>query len=131
MSGGLHPIFQGIVEAHGLTSKEPEAVPFSTTTFEAFKVDDSYATGKSHTYRLGRLSEHSLRQALNEALARYALYHKDHLILRETGDDGVKLRIFAIRKKSSARYVHKDHVTRAVHDLYADPVCVIDGEVFK
>lgn len=121
----LHPIFQGIVEAHGMV--EPRAVPYAATKFDAFKVDNSYASSKASTYSLGSLSETSLRPALNEALSRFALYHKDHLILRETGEQGVKLRLFAIRKKSAARYVHKDHVTRAVHDLYADPVCVIDG----
>lgn len=118
----LHPLFQEIVEAHGA----PTAVPFNTVTFDAFKVSESGDDTGGRTYRLGALTEATLRGALNEALAQFALYHKDHLVLRETSEHGVKLRLFTIRKKSAARYIHKDHVTRAVRDLYADPVCVID-----
>jgi hypothetical protein len=39
------------------------------------------------------------------------------------------LHIYSIKQKSKARYVHRDHVTRAVRDLYPAHVCTIDGSV--
>lgn len=107
--------------APGCFTDAPRAVPFSAVTFAAFKVSE---TGR--TYPLGDIDVGSLKNALNVALGSFALHHKEHLLLRETSDEGVKVHLFAIRKKSAARYVHRDHVTRAVHDLYAAPVCSFD-----
>jgi hypothetical protein len=119
------PLRQALTRSVSEECGGPKAVAFNTTTFDAFKASE----GMDRTYKLGRLDAVDLREALNETLTRFSLYHKDTLIVRETGEKGTRLRIFAIRKKSTPRYVHKDHVTRAVHDLYADPVCVIDGDV--
>lgn len=119
---GLHPTFQRIVEAHGLT---PGYKPVSFAAYKVTSADPSIV----RTYKLGELDAIELRDALTEALTRHSLYHKDTLILRERNEKGTVLRLFAIKKKSQPRYVHQDHVTRAVRDLYADPICVIDGDV--
>jgi hypothetical protein len=67
----------------------------------------------------------SLEQAVDGA--KIQCFHKEHLLIREVGNGRDRLHIYAIRQKSTPRYVHKDHVTRAVRDLYAAPVCSFDG----
>lgn len=103
---------------------EGQAAPYSPVTYAAFQISDS-----GRTYALGELAAGSLAEALNEVVSQFALSHKQHLLVREGGERGVKLHLFAIRKKSNPRYVYKDHVSRAVYDLYAAPVCTMDGSV--
>jgi hypothetical protein len=55
----------------------------------------------------------------------------DPLVLQEIGERGVKLHLFAIRRRSQPRYVHKDHVSRRVHDLYPEPVCTLDADLLR
>lgn len=97
------------------------AVPLVTVAFDAFKVSDD------RTYMLGHIMAKTIGEALNGALAGYALFHKDTLLIRETSEKGVKVHVYGIKKKATPRWVHKDHVSRRVHDLYAAPVCIIDG----
>lgn len=104
---------------------EPRVVRFRTSEFHGFRVCDN-----GRTYELGRLDADSLEDALTAALTgRQVLNHKEHVCIRETGQDGVKLHLFAVKRRSAPRYVHKNHVTRAVHDLYAAPVCSFDGGI--
>lgn len=104
---------------------EARATPFQVTRYDAFKITEG------RTYRLGELDAGSLGEAMNAAVGQFAMFHKDHLLIRETGEGGTRLHLFAIKRKTNARYVHKNHVTRAVHDLYAAPVCTIDGDIIQ
>lgn len=103
---------------------EPRAVPFRATTFAAFKVNES-----GRTYALGQVDAPSVKDAVNASVGKFALHHKEHLLLRETGPAGVKIHLFAIKRRSNPRYVWQGHEQKRVHDLYADPVCSFDGGV--
>lgn len=106
------------------------AVRYTETTYSAFQVgDDEGGKYPQRTYTHGEMLSTSLDEAVTEALTRKLYDHKDHLVIREVGPLGMKLHIFAIRRKSTPRYVHKDHNTRRVHDLYPERVCTIDGGV--
>jgi hypothetical protein len=67
--------------------------------------------------------------SLDEAVegAKVHCFHKEHLLIREVGEGCDKFHIYAIKQKSTPRYVHRDHVTRAVRDLYAAKVCTFDA----
>lgn len=106
-------------------------VPHRTVSFAAFQVSNIGANASAwRTYDVGELAAATLPDALNEALTRKLFDHKDHLLIRETGERGVKLHLYAIKQKSRPRYVLKDHVTRAVRDLYPAHLCTIDGGIF-
>jgi hypothetical protein len=60
---------------------------------------------------------------------RFGADHKQHLLIRELGDRGVRLHLFAIKKKAAPRYVWQGHEQKRVHDLYAAEVCSFDGGV--
>lgn len=114
----------------------PRAVPFSTTTFHAFRVCQGYSGAKEtplggRTYDYGRLDATTLEDALTEALSGKVIDHKEHLVIQEISERGIRLHVFAVKKKSTPRYVHRDHVTRAVRDLYADPICTLDGALLR
>jgi hypothetical protein len=96
---------------------------YIATEYAAFQISDD--TGR--TYEIEGLIAGSLDEAMTQAVTLRAFQHKDHLAIRETGERGVKVHLFAVKRKSTARYVHRDHVTRAVRDLYLAPVCTIDG----
>jgi hypothetical protein len=100
------------------------AVAYHPTTYSAFQISEG---GK--TYSLEPLDARTLQEALGEALSQVVFSHKQHLLIRTNGVDGVKLSLFAIKRKSKARYVFKDHQTTRVHDLYAAPVTTIDAGV--
>ena len=119
----LHPIMAEALVAGGIPAElvEPRAVPFSPTTFHAFKVCED------RTYTLGEIDARTLEEARNGAVTRWALFHKDHLLIRESGERGVRLHLFAVKRKSAPRYVWENHAQKRVFDLYAAPVCTIDG----
>jgi hypothetical protein len=106
-----------------LTAVAQHAEPYIETTYAAFQISDD--TGR--TYAIDGLDAGSLDEAMTQAVTLRAFQHKDHLAIRETGARGVKVHLFAVKRKSTARYVHREHVTRAVRDLYLAPVCTIDG----
>ena len=103
----------------------PRAVHFSLKSFEAFRVTDR------HTTPLGMIDAATVDEALNEALTRQHVDHKEHLAIRETGESGSRLHLFAIKRKSSPAYVWDARQQRTVaqHRLYAAPVCVMDERV--
>ena len=112
----------------------PRALRYAHTSFRAFKVSQGSHRGKEtplggRTYDLGVIAADTLDEALNEALARGGVAHKEHLVIQESGERGIRLHLFAIRKKSAPRWVMKDHVQRAVYDLYASPMCTVDGGI--
>lgn len=103
------------------TAPEPRAARFTATTFAAFRISEG------RTYSLGQVAGKSVDEALNGTLASKFADHKDHLLIRETGEKGVRLHLFAVRRKSQPTYVWEGHVQKRVHRLYADPVVMIDG----
>lgn len=103
---------------------EPRAVRYSAVSFEAFQIAEN-----GRTYPVDGITASTVADAVSQAVTLRGFSHKQHLLIRESGERGSKLHIFAIKKKSAPRYVHKDHVTRREHDLYAAPVCVIDEAV--
>lgn len=111
----------------------PAAVPYCATTFDAFRVgnvgDARRPKWRTYEVSLAGFLLPDVEAAKSAALLASSFDHKDQLIIRETGDRGVQLHVFSIRRKSQPRYVHQDHVTRRVHHLYADPLCVVDGGV--
>lgn len=104
------------------------AVPYVATEFAAFRIADMGKGSAQRTYAV-ELADYpsSVADAANAALTAQAFAHKDHLLVRESGERGVKLHIFAVRQRSAARTVYDRHVSRQVRDLYLDPVCTIDG----
>lgn len=104
---------------------EPQTRPYSPTSYSAFRI----CGGRTYAVDIDGYCLTTVEAARDAALLGQAFAHKDHLLIQERGDRGIKLHLFAIKKKSAARWVTKDHVTRAVYDLYADPVCSIDGGV--
>lgn len=101
----------------------PTVVPFHRSTFRAFQVSES-----GITYAINE-TWYSLANTLAGVPIVRLLSHKDSLIVREESDRGVRIHVYRVKQKSRARYVHRDHITRAVRDLYLDPVCSFDGGV--
>lgn len=121
---------QQLLRSIAETGDHIRAAHYAETTYSAFQVgDDEGGKYPQRTYTHGEMLSTSLDEAVTEALTRKLYDHKDHLVIREVGPRGVKLHVFAIKKKSTPRYVHKDHDTRRVHDLYAARLCTIDGGV--
>jgi hypothetical protein len=115
----------GCIRSVAETGDHIRAVRYTETTYSAFQVGGDV----ERTYTHGEMLSCTLDEAVTEALTRKLFDHKDHLLIREEGPKGVKLHLYAIKRKSQARYVHQDHVTRRVHDLYPAHVCTIDGAV--
>src|SRR5690349_9558849 len=106
------------------------AVPYVATEYAAFRIADMGKGFKQRTYAIELKGyPSSLDEAANAALSAQAFAHKDHLLIRETGEKGVTLHLFAVKRKSAGRPVYRDYVTRTVHDLYLAPVVMIDGGV--
>lgn len=99
--------------------------PYSAVSFEAFRLTD----GRTYSLDIGDPSD--LADALRSAQTRCFLAHKEHLAIRETDEAGARVHLYAIRK-AAPKWVHPagELVPRRVADLYADPVCVMDGAVF-
>lgn len=117
-----------------LSAARPERLQL--VTYEAFKIAPTGAgysnTPEARRWMAGtgtRLASDSLDAALAEALVVLPLMHKDMLAIREDTTEGAPLFLYQVKRKSQPRWVHKDHVTRAVHDLYAAPVCMLPAEV--
>jgi len=109
------------------------AAPYAPARYEAFRVCEAtkgYSARPRTTYALGDLPAATLDEALNAALAKSPLAHKEHLAIRETDEHGARVHLFAIKRKSQPtyRYVGHEHVRQ--HDLYAAPVCVMEGKLF-
>jgi hypothetical protein len=103
------------------------ATRYSGKTFAAFRV----AHDTDRTYPMPFAGEPAtIDQARDLALTGPKLIaHKDCLLIRETDDASGKstLHLFAIKKKSTPDYVRDGFTTRAVHRLYAEKICEIDG----
>jgi hypothetical protein len=117
------PLRQQFIRSLAEEGCGPRVVPFALTTFRAFQVCDG------RTYPIDKVWT-SLEEALAEAPAERLLAHKDSLVVREEGERGVRIHVYRVKQKARPRYVHQNHVTRAVRDLYLDPVCTFDGGVF-
>ena len=114
----LSPIEQA---GMGRTSAEP----YGAKTFTAFRIPEG---GKTYPIKI-EASSGWLSDALNAAVVR--CFHKDTLAVREvcedTGSD--KLYLYSIKRKSRPNYVYRDYEYHREHDLYPQPVCVIDAGV--
>lgn len=108
---------------------------YAATTFEAYSVSERHKPAFNpdlpwqRTVKLGEINAATVDEAVNAALASHALLHKEHLVIREEGPRGVRIHLFAIKRRSAARFVWQDHRQVRVHDLYAELVCEIDGGV--
>lgn len=102
---------------------EPRAVRFNATCFYPYRVTES---GKTYPLVVDCAS---LKEAVEGAKVR--CLHKEHLLIKEAGPNGVRLHLFAIRKKAAPRYVWEGHVQKRVQDLYAAPVCSFDAGVIS
>lgn len=116
------PLRQALTRSVAGECGGPRAVPLHQSRFRAFQVADGRTYAINETW-------HSLSDALAGVPIVRLLDHKDSLVIREEGPRGVRIHVYRVRQKSRARYVHKDHITRAVRDLYLDPVCSFDGGV--
>jgi hypothetical protein len=106
--------------------------PYTGKTFAAFKLSDIGANGPKWRTSPIPLDGYfaSLDQTRDAALTgRNQPGHKDCLLIRETDDatGATVLHLFAIKKKSTPDYVRDGFTTRAVHRLYAEKICEIDG----
>lgn len=111
----------------------PAASLYCATTYEAFRVGNISATRtpKWRTYAVdinGYLLP-DLEAAKNAALLASSFERGDQLVIRETGDRGVQLHVYSIKRKSAPNYVPDEAsmTTKRVHRLYAAPLCVMDG----
>lgn len=100
----------------------PRAVPFHRTTVRAFQVSEGRTYGVNDTWT-------SVEDALAGLPIVRSLHHKDHVLLREESERGVRIHVYVVRQKSQRRYVHRDHITRAVRDLYLEEVTSFDAGV--
>jgi hypothetical protein len=100
----------------------PRAVPLHHTTIRAYQVSGGRTYGINETW-------HSLADAVAGVPIVRLLNHKDSVIFREEGARGVRMHVYRVKQKSRARYVVRDHIQRAVRDLYLEEVCAFDGGV--
>ena len=100
------------------------ARPYAATTFTAFRVTES---NRAHAVAL-HLAHRSLDEALNEALTRTLLCHKETLVIRETGEGGDKLHLYRIRQRAP-QWVYRGHEKVREQALYAEKQCEIDAGV--
>jgi hypothetical protein len=98
---------------------------FAQAQYEAFQVSDN------RTYALGHISGATIDEALNGVLAGFALFHKQHLVIRETDESGSRLHVYAIKRRSAPNYVYRDHAYHRQDVLYAAPVCAIDNDILQ
>lgn len=94
-------------------------------SFDAFRV---LSSGKAQRLEI---SAASIEDAADQAAAWCA--HKDTFAIRETpalGGNAV-VHFYTMKRKSRARYVHQDHVTRAVHDLYGEELFAVQMAAFE
>lgn len=77
------------------------------------------------------LAADSLADALAEALTHLPLHHKDVLAIREDRPEGAVVFLYVIKRKSTPRWVHRDHVPTKVYDFYADLVCMLPAGVLS
>lgn len=106
------------------------ARPYSPREYVAFKAED-IGSGRSrwltNPIPLVR-GPRDLDEAVNEAVL--ACFHRQVLVVREASDEAVRLHLFVIRK-AAPKWVHPagEIMPRRVEDLYAQPLCVLDGDV--
>lgn len=112
-----------------IAAEDARAVPYSATRYEVFKVADPGGPFPQRTYARGDVKAQSLDEAVTEALLGTAFSHKDFLLVRETGDRGMKLHLYSIKKRSAPTYAFRDHAYHREHRLYAAHVCSIDGGI--
>lgn len=116
---GKHLKVEEIDSVVGFTRPQP----YSTLSFEAFRVTET------RTFPLAAEGS-ALPDFLASAQVR--CFHKDKLLIRETDTETgtVKLHLYAIKKKAP-KWIHPagEIMPRRVEDLYADPLCIIDGQV--
>ena len=107
MSAGARAVEQMLTGA-------PRPVILVHHSFDAFRM---LPGGQAHPVEF---AAETLSDAVTLTLMR--CQHRDFFVIRETETLSGKqtLHWFTVKRKSTARYVVVDHVTRPVHDLYAE-----------
>jgi hypothetical protein len=107
---------------------------YAATTFTVFRVSEPVksAWNPKHpgqtTYILGPVKAGSVDEAVSQALANYSFSHKQQMIIREEGERGMLLHLYAIVRKPDA-WVQHNHVPRREQRLGTRFLCVIDAGV--
>ena len=100
-------------------------VRYGDLSFKAFRIAESNG-------RLSRLQIADDHVTVEEAIddAKLRCIHKDKLLIRSFNDrtGEVRLHLYAIKRQSRANYVYRDYQTVREHPMYAEAICVIDGE---
>lgn len=107
--------------------------PYAAVSYRAYRVTPMFknphngVTG-NRTTALDIGEPVSLDDARNAAAAR--CQHKDTLLIRETGDHGDMLHLYAIKRKSAPSYEYdRNHILHRMNTLYADFICKADASV--
>lgn len=103
---------------------KPTAQRYSAVSFEAFRVTDG---GKTIALAIDATLP-DLAAAMTAALQAQCFYRKEHLLIREIGDDGTsRLHVFAI-KQAKPKWVHPagEIMPRRVEDRYAERLFVFE-----
>lgn len=105
---------------------EPEELAPMRPTFTAWLV---LASGKAHPLPADGAT---LNEALASALTG-GCTHKSQVVIREHNPvkRETRLHVYAIKRRSAGRWVVRDHVPAKVHDLYPDPLFVLDVTAFE
>jgi hypothetical protein len=106
----------------------PRTATYRAISFTAFRVSDG-GIGRGAIGRLNIGDVATLDEAVNAAKGQ--LLHKDQLAVREQDEitGAAKVHLFAIRRKSAATFVRIAGEVSRVQALYAEPICVLSGEV--
>ena len=97
-------------------------------TFEVFVISSGALTG------IGKLLPLEDADDFDHALQIGTLCtpHKEKFCVRVTNalTGASLLKLYSVKRKSTPAYRHHDHVTRAIHDTYAEHFCDLDGAAF-
>jgi hypothetical protein len=135
------PLRQALVRSCAEEGLGARAVPLVSSRFVAHRIgaglSDTTETPQGfRTHNPVELAGSTVDEALTDALMKLPLMHKDRLLIREIGHHTSRLyagerkdllHVYSIMRKSSPRYVYRDHVPERVHDLYAALVCIVDA----
>lgn len=113
----------------------PRPAAYSSVSFTAFRIETPFSRGavSGSTREIDIGDPATLKDAI--AAAQAGCLHKEHLAIREHDElnERVRIHLFAIRRRAPTWVYLKDgdvYPTR-VADLYADPICVMDGEMLR
>lgn len=108
---------------NALAATAPRPAPYQAVTYAAFRLDN----GRASPLNIGEAT--SLTAAVDTA--KLACLHKEVLAIRETDADGVRVHLYAIKRRAPQwKQLPGEVVPTRVAELYAEAVCVVPGSVF-